>query len=250
MRFTRTSAFLAHLAISVGIFLALLAVLVFGWYRWPLFPIDGGWNGIKIIAGVDLVLGPLLTLVVFKPGKPKLKLDMTIIAAIQTAALVAGAWVVHGQRPVVLVLTETHFFCMSLDLLPRTGLSLDDLARFDDKPYPIAVVTLPDDEDARQKERATSLGQGGMHVRGDLFAPRNAQYLSDIGRHSIDMAKLVANDVDATAIFERFVAEHGPATNFFFVPVFGRTRHAIFALDRVRGDIVERLDIAPPKIGG
>jgi hypothetical protein len=172
---------------------------------------------------------------------------LSIIAAIQTAALVAGTWIVYAQRPALLLLAETHFYCVSVDILPGTGLGPDDLTKFDARPYPIAVVTLPDNEDERQKERARSLGQGGMHMRGDLFAPRNAQYLADMNRYSIDMQKHVAADTNAKEIFERFIANHGPAADFFFMPVFGRSRQAILAVDRKHGDIVARLDIAPPK---
>ncbi len=246
MRVNRFTAFLIHLGISACLFVALLGIIIFVWYRWPLFPIDGGWNGIKIVAGVDLVLGPLLTLVVFKPGKPRLKLDLSIIALIQATALVAGTWIVYVQRPVLLVMSETHFFCMSADFLPRTGLKLEDLSRFSDHPYPIAIVSLPDDEEGRQHERARSFSQGGMHLRGDLFAPRNSQYLSDIKRYSVDMPKLVGGNDAAKRIFDQFEKRYGSAEKYFFIPINGRSGRAILALDREKGDFVERLDIEPP----
>ena len=62
---TRISAFLVHLGISFAIFLALAYLVVFIWYPDFFFSTDGGWQGIRIIALVDLVLGPVLTLCVF-----------------------------------------------------------------------------------------------------------------------------------------------------------------------------------------
>ncbi len=247
MRVTRFSAFLIHLGISIAIFLVLLAIVVFVWFRAPLFSIDGGWDGIKIIAGVDLVLGPLLTLIVYKPGKPRLKLDLTIIGLIQTVALISGTWIVHAQRPVMLILAETHFYCMSADYIGLTGLNIRDVEKYDDRPYPIAVITLPDDEDARQKVRLQSLARGGMHLRGDLFAPRNAQYMADVKRYSIDMGALTAADEKSKVILNRFTQTHGPVSDFYFIPIYGRRGRAILALDPVHGDIVEKLDIQPPK---
>lgn len=246
MRATRISAFLIHFGISTAIFLVLLAMVVFVWFRAPLFSIEGGWNGIKIIAGVDLVLGPLLTLIVFKPGKPRLKLDLTIIAFIQTAALIAGTWIVYTQRPVLLVLTEGHFYSMAADTVSKTGLSLADLNKFDDKPYPIAVVNLPADKDERQKERYRSLAKGGLHLRGDLYIPRDANYLSVLNEYSVDIYSISATQPKYKFILDEFIARHGPVADYFFVPINGRRGQAIFALDRMHGEIVERLDIRAP----
>ena len=86
----RWKAFGIHLAISLVVFLALLGIIILLWYPGILFSIDGGWEGLKIVMGVDVVLGPLLTLVVFKVGKPGLKFDLTCIAVAQIACMVTG----------------------------------------------------------------------------------------------------------------------------------------------------------------
>ena len=70
---TRIGAFLIHLGVSFAIFLALASLVVFVWYPDFFFSTDGGWQGMRIIIAVDLVLGPTLTLIVFKPGMPGLK---------------------------------------------------------------------------------------------------------------------------------------------------------------------------------
>ena len=72
---SRIKAFLIHLGISAVIFFILLYLIIFHWYPGFLFTADGGWQGVRIIAAVDLVLGPLLTLVVYKAGKPSLKME-------------------------------------------------------------------------------------------------------------------------------------------------------------------------------
>ena len=94
---TRLSAFATHLGISFIIFLALAYLVVFHWYPGILFDADGGWRGMQIIFAVDLVLGPMLTLAVFKPGKPGLKTDMTFIGLLQTVCLIAGTYVVWAD---------------------------------------------------------------------------------------------------------------------------------------------------------
>ena len=67
------------------------------WYPTPYFAIDGGWQVLRILAGVDVVLGPLLTFIVFKIGKPSLKFDMSCIILMQIGALIYGGMII---RPV------------------------------------------------------------------------------------------------------------------------------------------------------
>lgn len=67
---SRWKAAAIHFSISLLVFLFLLTLILWLWYPGILFSIDGGWSGLRLVIGVDLLLGPLLTLVVFKSGKP------------------------------------------------------------------------------------------------------------------------------------------------------------------------------------
>ena len=95
---SRWHAFLIHLGISLSIFGVLAYLVAKVWYPGFFFQTDGGWQGLRLLLGVDLVLGPLLTLVVFRAGKPGLRFDLTVIGILQSACLVAGVWIVHGER--------------------------------------------------------------------------------------------------------------------------------------------------------
>lgn len=59
----------------------------------------GGHEIFFLVVGIDVVLGPLLTLVVFKSGKRSLVFDLTMIAALQIAALAYGVSVLLEARP-------------------------------------------------------------------------------------------------------------------------------------------------------
>jgi hypothetical protein len=106
MLITRLSRFQAagiHFGISFGIFLICLALVFTVWYPGILSQVDDGWHrALLLIAGVDLVLGPLLTLIIFNPAKKSLKFDLSVIVIIQLAALVAGLYTVHTTRPLAL----------------------------------------------------------------------------------------------------------------------------------------------------
>ena len=99
----RYQAFGIHFGISLMIFIGLVAMVLFVWYPGVLREVDSSWQqALIMIAGVDLVLGPLLTLIVFNPVKKSLKMDLSVIAVAQIAALVAGTYTVHQARPVAL----------------------------------------------------------------------------------------------------------------------------------------------------
>ena len=99
----------AHLLISAAIAAAVLTLMLAAWYPPPLFRAAGG-NGLALIlVGVHLVIGPLLTLIVFKPGKWGLKFDLAAIAVLQLAALVYGAYVIYLARPAFIVFVKDRF---------------------------------------------------------------------------------------------------------------------------------------------
>ena len=110
---TRAGAFGIHLLVSLIIFSSLVVMMILYWFPGDLFFIDGGWQGLKLVAMVDLVLGPALTLILFKPGKPYLILDMSMVAAIQIAALGYGFYTTHQQRTVAIVYAERGFNTLS-----------------------------------------------------------------------------------------------------------------------------------------
>jgi len=113
VRLSRSNAFLLHLALSLIVFSSLVAMMLLYWFPGKLFVFDGGWQGLKLVAMVDLVLGPALTLLLYKPGKPKLLLDMSLIAGIQLAALAYGFHTTYQQRTMALVFSEREFYTVS-----------------------------------------------------------------------------------------------------------------------------------------
>lgn len=103
LRSPRFKAFVIHLCGSLTIGLAMLW-LVFGvWYPAPLHEAVGVTGIFVMLLAVDVVIGPLLTLLVFKVGKKTLVFDMAVILLLQVSALAYGVWTVAEGRPAWLV---------------------------------------------------------------------------------------------------------------------------------------------------
>lgn len=74
---------------------------------WQLFPgahfmADGGFQGIRLVVLVDLVLGPLLFFVAANPEKSarERRIDIALLMTVQLCAMGWGAWQVYSQHPV------------------------------------------------------------------------------------------------------------------------------------------------------
>lgn len=104
IKFSRKKIALIHLLISLCI-AGIVALLVFQlWYPYPYGHLTGGLHLFLIVITVDLICGPLFTLILANPKKSKreLTMDLSLIAIIQIAALSYGLYSVKQARPVVL----------------------------------------------------------------------------------------------------------------------------------------------------
>jgi hypothetical protein len=114
-----------HLVISAAVG-ALAALLVFGvWYPSPWRQLLGVAGIFGLVVGVDLVCGPLLTLVLASPKKSRRErwVDLSLVGAIQLIALAYGLWSVFGARPVALVFEVDRLTIVSANEVEMDQLS-------------------------------------------------------------------------------------------------------------------------------
>ncbi len=105
----RATAFLLHLAISGCVGLTLLAMFWFVWYPFPLGEAVGGLQIFILLLIVDVVLGPVLTLVVFAKNKMSLRTDLAVIGLLQVFALGYGLMTLLEGRPVYIAALGHRF---------------------------------------------------------------------------------------------------------------------------------------------
>ena len=97
-----------HLLTSACLLSLVWGVLFFGWYRWPGWYLAGALGVTAIMAGVDIVLGPSLTLLIANPKKPRRELvrDISMIGTVQLVALIYGAITLWHGRPLYFTYSE------------------------------------------------------------------------------------------------------------------------------------------------
>ena len=164
-----------HLGISLCIAL-LAAAMVFGlWYPFPYREISGGKNLFSWIVMVDVVLGPLITLIIFNINKSRreLLMDFTVIGVLQMAALIYGLWTIFAARPVHLVFEYTRMTVVHAIDIEQTQLQK---APKELRNLPLAGPThiaLRPFKDEAEKFDATMAAVGGasLSARPDLWQP-------------------------------------------------------------------------------
>lgn len=160
-KITRWRASGLHLLVSALVGSVALAVMLLLWYPPPLFTAEGGNELLFILLGVDVIAGPLITLIVYRQGKRGMRFDLAFIGTVQLAALLYGLHIVYVARPAFLVYVVDHFeVAHPADIEPEdlAKASRPEFASFPVTGPKLAAVWPPDDIKARARftEKAMS----------------------------------------------------------------------------------------------
>lgn len=248
---SRPRAFLSHLALSAVIVGSVCALIFFVWYPHPYFQAVGAWGVLRILVGVDLVLGPVLTLILFKPGKWGLKFDIAFIACVQLAALLYGVTVIYRERPYFNVFAVDRFVVYAHRDVDRAQWQ-DALAagRLDPKPWrgPTLVVAIrPTDQEAYQRLLEETVFGGKPDIdRRPEFWSRYAEQAQQVVARQRPLATLrTARPAAAAAIAELPRRLGVPEERLGFVPMVAKNRDVSMIVDASTGAPLEVLDVDP-----
>jgi hypothetical protein len=166
-----------HLILSGVIFLILSYLIFFVWYPGPYFWVDGGWQGMRIVAAVDLILGPVITFSIWNSAKSRREIgfDLFIIAVIQISALIYGVITTHAQRPVSVVLIDEFLIPATMDIYADQIKSSDELRQYSPEVPPIIYADFPMTAEAIEKVHKIKIEQKIIeHAQMHLYKSHDA----------------------------------------------------------------------------
>lgn len=141
-----------HLVLSLALALGVSSLLYLLWFPPPYFIAAGATGLMLLIIGVDVVIGPALTLLVFNPSKPRrlIRLDLSIIGVLQAIAFGYGLFVICQARPVFVVAAVDRLKIVVASELSDTDLSKGRSAAFRHRSWtgPVLVGARPDQADS------------------------------------------------------------------------------------------------------
>lgn len=96
----RFNFFLSHLSLSLLVAVLIIGLVFYVWYPAPLATAVGVTHIFLMLLVVDVVIGPILSALVYKEGKKSLKFDLSMIILLQISALLYGVYSIEQGRPV------------------------------------------------------------------------------------------------------------------------------------------------------
>lgn len=208
---TRLCASATHFSASLLIFSAFIFVLLKLWYPAPFFSASGGWQGLKIVALVDLVLGPLLTFVIYNLNKPvyELRRDLGIIITFQLSALIWGIITIYQQRPVVVAFWEDRFYTVPAYAIENQGVNVSALDKYDTRQTKYVFIQKPQSEEAWKPVLDKIYNHNiAPHHQIELYRPIE-KHFDDIYKHNLDVDEIISNNSEMGEKIQEILDDSG-----------------------------------------
>ncbi|HET7773572.1 MAG TPA: TfpX/TfpZ family type IV pilin accessory protein [Burkholderiaceae bacterium] len=214
----------------------LVAVVVFKlWFPYPFREVSGGTNLFLLIISVDVVLGPLLTLVAFNPAKTRghLARDLATIAVLQLAGLAYGTTVMYSARPIGMVYEVDRFRAVTyadvkMDELPKALPELGKLSLTGPR-----LMGIRDSKPGAERLETLDLSMAGFEVsmRPSFWVPYQDSVAAVLKR-ARPAQLLLDHHADQRETLQKAVAETGqPVAALRFLPLQGRQDNWVVLLD-------------------
>jgi hypothetical protein len=247
--YSRWQAAGLHLLICAAIATAVITLMLAVWYPRPLFEAEGGPGLVFILVGVDVVIGPLITFVIFKAGKPGLRFDLCIIAVLQLSALAYGVSMVAGVRPAYIVFVHDQFETVGAMELAERDLAAASQPEFRKVPITGPVVVAlklpPLDPQERSDLMFQALG-GGKDLRHfpKYYVPYS-EYIKEVLARGQTPAQLRERDPPTAKVVDAWLAEaRVPESAVLYLPLKASRGFIAALIDAKTGELVKML-LAP-----
>ena len=218
---SRWKASAIHLVTSILVALVVIGVIALVWFPGPLFEATGSRELVMLLIGIDVAIGPLITLIVYRAGKRGMRFDLAVIALCQVAALAYGLSTFLKVRPGYYVFAIDRFVAV-----PASQLSPEDLAAATDPAFrgipwtgPKLVATkLPTSGDELMALTESGLAGKDIERFPKYYVPYESQR-ENVLKRAIPLTELGQLGGEAKRALDGFVAAHGGnAADFAYLP--------------------------------
>jgi hypothetical protein len=241
---SRLKFFLSHLAISFVIAFFVIGIVFFVWYPYPLAKAAGVTQLFLMMLTIDVIIGPLLGLIVYKQGKKTLKMDLGVIILLQIAALCYGIYSIEQGRPVWLAYNVDNFQLIRKNEILEDGLQ-KALPQYQQtswlKPQYVGVELAKDIQTRNDDTFAEALGGISIAQKPERYVPLD-KVKKQIQQHAQNLDALYQFNDKASV--EKTLSKYPQATAF--VPLKANAVD-MTVLIKETGEVVKIVDLRPWK---
>ena len=246
--FDKLKAATIHLLLSAIVIGSFLLLVYFIWYPYPFYITEGLSHITLILLGVDLVLGPVMTLVLYKKGKKYLLFDLAIVIAIQFSAFIYGAMTIAEGRPVYIV--------FATDVYKTVPPAMIDINTLKDKSLnyslfskPIYIYATAPKDPKKREELMWSTLEGGKDI--ELLPQYYQSYQENFsaitqkkGSYNYNK-KLKTESILNKQLRTALKKQNLKKEQIGLFPLFGNEKKVIAIVNMENGNIVDFLNTAP-----
>ncbi|MFC3176626.1 TfpX/TfpZ family type IV pilin accessory protein [Undibacterium amnicola] len=234
---SRLQAFGFHFLASAAVIAIIFSFVKLVWYPHQLFEAADGFELLKILVLVDLILGPLIMLIIFNPAKKSLKFDISTVLVCQLLFLGYGVWSLYTVRPVYIAFVEKQFYLVKANEVEDKDLEKAQLAEFKSLPQfgPMFVGTqLPESKEKQEEIMFAKLGGMGIQNLPQFYVPvKDIQNQIRTASASISGLSI---DQESKAPLELIAqASEAKGQKVLFAPLLTKTKQLFVIVDAKTG---------------
>ena len=236
----RLKAFSIHLTASAIILVSFFAVVSQVWYPGQLFSVAAGAALIRLLVGVDLILGPLVTLIIFDTKKKKLRQDLLIIVICQLIFFAYGAWTIFAVRPAYIVFADDQFYMVRANEIDGKDLARARIDEFKTLPLtgPKFIGTIqPTDPKVKNDLVFSSLSGMGLQNLPEYFVPLE-QVSAQVRAAAKTSKQFKIIDSDSKLRLQHYEASH-PSRPLAFIRLVSKVAVFFVVIDASNGKFVD-----------
>lgn len=247
--FNRFQAFALHVLISVCLVAFCYVLIFFVWYPGLIAYASNVSSIFLLLLLVDVVIGPIITLIIFNPQKKELKRDLRIIGLLQMLALLYGLHTMFVVRPVYIVFNAGQFDLTYANQISEKNMALvnnDDFRTLPLLAPKLVSVDLPNDPKLLTSIILAPFQEGDeIQVMPQYFVPYVKQK-SAILASIKPLENLISLNRDQMQQVNALIRKYqGADVSAGYLPLKGKSQNLTVIVSRTTGAIVEMSELKP-----
>ncbi|MDJ0814410.1 MAG: hypothetical protein QNJ23_11850 [Woeseiaceae bacterium] len=230
---TRLRVFQLRLLASAALLLLVFGIVRLLWYPGAHFAISGAYKQFLVLAGVVIVIGPVLSALVYKPGKKGLVFDLAVLTGVELLAVVAATTLLFLRQPHFAVFAVDRFEAVAYGEADLSSLpSGIDIRRPGHAPR-LIHARMPEDPAtvSRLIDETVLMGMADIDRRSEFWEPypSGIPTIKAAARPLADL--LEGSEQQRRAASDWLESGSKEVSDYIFLPLRGRASDAVIVLD-------------------